>query len=86
MMSYGDKLESYVRGLESCGQKPETYGPLLVPVVLDKLPIDIRKSIAREHGKDDLIFENCKDLKRLKYLKKGKESLIQKDCTPLRCS
>ncbi|CAC5423506.1 unnamed protein product [Mytilus coruscus] len=57
---YGDKLESYVRGLESLGQTPEMYGSLLVPVVLDKLPIEIRKSIAREHGRDNLILENLR--------------------------
>ncbi|XP_071170914.1 uncharacterized protein [Mytilus edulis] len=57
---YGDKLESYVRGLESLGQTPEMYGSLLVPVVLDKLPIDIRKSIAREHGRDNLILQNLR--------------------------
>ncbi|CAC5392767.1 unnamed protein product [Mytilus coruscus] len=57
---YGDKLESYLRGLESLGQTPEMYGSLLVPVVLDKLPIDIRKSIAREHERDNLILENLR--------------------------
>ncbi|CAC5411833.1 unnamed protein product [Mytilus coruscus] len=36
------------------------YGSLLVPVVLDKLPIAIRKSIAREHGRDNLILENLR--------------------------
>ncbi|CAC5366802.1 unnamed protein product [Mytilus coruscus] len=57
---YGDKLESCMRGLESLGQTPEMYGSLLAPVVLDKLPIDIRKSIAREHGRDNLILENLR--------------------------
>ncbi|CAC5391868.1 unnamed protein product [Mytilus coruscus] len=36
------------------------YGSLLVPVVLDKIPIYIRKSIAREHGRDNLILENLR--------------------------
>ncbi|XP_071179213.1 uncharacterized protein [Mytilus edulis] len=60
LRSYGDKLESYVRGLKSLGQTPEMYGSLLVPAVLDKLPIDIRKNIAREHGRDNLILDNLR--------------------------
>ena len=46
--------------LESLSQTPEMYGSLLVPVVLDKLPIDIRKNIAREHGRDNLILDNLR--------------------------
>lgn len=49
-----------MRGLESLGQTPEMYGSLLVPAVLDKLPIDIRKNIAREHGRDNLILDNLR--------------------------
>ncbi|XP_071161119.1 uncharacterized protein [Mytilus edulis] len=60
LRSYGDRLESYVRGLGSLGQTPEMYGSLLVPVVLDKLPIEIRKSIAREHGRDNFILQNLR--------------------------
>ncbi|XP_063420583.1 uncharacterized protein LOC134705796 [Mytilus trossulus] len=60
LRSYGDRLESYVRGLESLGQTSEMYGSLLVPVVLDKLPIDVRKSIAREHGRDNLMLQNLR--------------------------
>lgn len=45
-----DKMETYIRGLESVGQYQDTYGSLLVPIVLDKLPGEIRKSLAREHG------------------------------------
>ena len=45
-----DKMETYIRGLESVGQYQDTYGSLLVPIVLDKLPGEIRKNLAREHG------------------------------------
>ena len=60
LRNYGDKLESYVRGLESLGQSQEMYGSLLVPVVLEKLPFEIRKSIAREHGTDNLDLQNLR--------------------------
>ena len=42
-----DVIESHVRGLSALGQSP---GPLLVPVILGKLPPDVRKSLAREHS------------------------------------
>lgn len=38
-----DYFESYVRGLEALGKAPDTYGDLLVCILLDKLPIEIRK-------------------------------------------
>ena len=41
-----DRMETYIRGLESLGQNQDMYGSLLVPVVLDKLPADIRKNLA----------------------------------------
>ena len=48
-----DTLESYIRGLQSLGKDETTYGELLVPMVLDKLPASTRKQIAREHGNNE---------------------------------
>ncbi|XP_053402668.1 uncharacterized protein LOC128557990 [Mercenaria mercenaria] len=47
---FHDKMETYIRGLESLGLFQETYGSLLVPIIIDKLPDEMRKHIAREHG------------------------------------
>jgi len=44
-----EKIETYVRGLESVGQTENTYGPLLVPVILKKLPGDVRINLTRHH-------------------------------------
>ena len=49
LRSFYDKMESYVRGLESLNQNQETYGSLLVPILLDKLPNELRKNLAREN-------------------------------------
>jgi len=46
-------MESYIRGLESLGQHQDIYGSLLVPVVLEKLPVDIRRSLARVNVNND---------------------------------
>ena len=45
-----DKLESYVRGLKSLGKTEDSYGDLLVPIILEKLPGTLKKHIARDHG------------------------------------
>ena len=38
-----DSIENHVRGLTALGQSSESYGALLVPMVLGKLPTDVRK-------------------------------------------
>ncbi|XP_053407993.1 uncharacterized protein LOC123531067 [Mercenaria mercenaria] len=50
MRTFTDKLESYIRGLESLGQCQESYGSLLVPVIKEKLPAEVRRNITRDHG------------------------------------
>ena len=50
LRQFYDNMESYIHSLESMGQFQEAYGCLLVPVVLDKLPSEIRKHLAREHS------------------------------------
>ncbi|XP_062587115.1 uncharacterized protein LOC134248736 [Saccostrea cucullata] len=42
LRNYGDCLESHVRSLECLGQKQEMYGALLIPVIMNKLPAEIR--------------------------------------------
>ena len=49
LRKFYDKMESYVRGLEALGQSQETYGKLLVPIILNKLPGEVRRNLAREH-------------------------------------
>ena len=51
--SYNDRTETYIRGLESLGQAQDSYGSLLVPVIFNKMPSEIRKNLTREHGSTD---------------------------------
>ncbi|XP_071176443.1 uncharacterized protein [Mytilus edulis] len=53
LRSYYDRTETYIRGLESLGQVQDSYGSLLVPVILNKMPSEIRKNLTREHGSTD---------------------------------
>ena len=45
-----DKIEGHVRSLVSVGVHAEHYGPLLIPIVLDRLPDDIKLQISRTLG------------------------------------
>ena len=43
-----DNAETHIRSLQSLGISPDTYGSLLSPVLLTKLPPDMRLIISRE--------------------------------------
>ena len=42
-----DKISVHVRGLTTLGISPEQYSSLLIPVIMSKLPNDIRLEVAR---------------------------------------
>ncbi len=42
-----DSMENHIRGLESLGRTYNSYGDLLVPIVLGKLPHQVRANLAR---------------------------------------
>ena len=43
-----DRINVHIRGLNSVGVCSDQYGSLLIPVIISKLPIDIRLKIAKE--------------------------------------
>jgi len=53
LQAFCDRMESYIRGLESLGQHQDMYGSLLVPVVLEKLPVDTRRNLVRVNENND---------------------------------
>ncbi|XP_071135358.1 uncharacterized protein [Mytilus edulis] len=55
-----DQMETYVRGLESLGQSQDSYGTLLVPIILNKLPGEIKKNLAREHGTENWLLRDLR--------------------------
>ena len=48
-----DRIESHVHSLITVGVQSDHYGPLLIPIVLDKLPDEIRLIISRKLGSDN---------------------------------
>ena len=61
LRNFYDETETYVRGLESLGQTNESYGSLLVPVVLNKLPTEIRQNLARIHKSTNWTLDNLRN-------------------------
>lgn len=50
--NFYDSMENYIRGLEGMGQTHESYGSLLVPIILNKIPGNIRQNMVRVNGND----------------------------------
>ena len=49
LRQFYDETETYIRGLDSSGQCEDTYGSMLVPVMFQKLPAEVKKTMTREH-------------------------------------
>ena len=48
-----DQIEGHVRCLVSGGVNKEEIGPLLIPMILDRLPDDVKLQVSRNIGKSD---------------------------------
>ena len=68
-----DVIESHVRGLVALGQSTESYGALLVPMVLGKLPAEVRKNLAREHSNVEWTLDQLRDsiVKEIRIIEAG---------------
>ena len=72
-------MKAYGRGLDSLGKTPDSYGDLLVCILMDKLPSDVRKSVARCHDKDEFSLEELrKALSELRVMEAGQFSRVPK--------
>lgn len=47
---YYDTIESHIRGLAALGKTEDLYSTMLVPIILGKLPSDIHRNLACDHG------------------------------------
>ncbi|XP_065902524.1 uncharacterized protein [Dysidea avara] len=56
-----DTIEMHIRGLKALGTTEESYGAMLVPIILTRLPIDIRRNLAREHGSSEWTINQLKE-------------------------
>ncbi|XP_053373003.1 uncharacterized protein LOC128546473 [Mercenaria mercenaria] len=84
LQCFYDKMETFIRGLESLGQSQESYGSLLVPIVLEKLPGEIKRNMAREYGSQSW---NLQDLrlslsKEISFLEAGETMEVSEAHNP----
>ena len=66
-----DHVESHMRALTSAGTPPEHYGPLIIPIISERLPEDIQLEISRKLGTD------AWDIKE--YMKIWKEEITARE-------
>ena len=52
LMFVYDKIRAHVHGLASLGVSSEQYGSLLIPIIMSKMPSEIRLEIGRKAKKD----------------------------------
>ena len=69
-----DQVESSIRNLKSLQMDTSGYGALLVPLLIEKLPFNLRQSIAKKFKND--IWELLEMLKTLKDYVEAKEHSI----------
>ena len=56
LRTFHDVINSHSRGLSSLGKSEDTYGDLLVPIILNKLPKETRQNLARDTTTPELTF------------------------------
>ena len=68
-----DTIEAHIRGLAALGKTEESNETMLVPIILGRLPSDVRKNLVREHGNTEWTISEVKDaiLKEIKVLECG---------------
>ena len=55
-----DAIKTHTRSLTSLGKLTSEYEAMLVTSIMGKLPMDIRRNLARAHGTDELTFDNLR--------------------------
>lgn len=58
---FHDQIESHIRSLTSLERSTDTYGAMLVPFLLRKLPVDTIRNLAREHENSDWTIEELQE-------------------------
>ena len=74
-----DSVEGHTRSLQSLGTLQESYGSMLVPIILRKLSAEIHRNIARAHGSDQWNLNELQSaiLQEIRILEMGSEYSIR---------
>ena len=58
--------------MSSLGKSQDTYGDLLIPIILEKLPTEIGTNLAREHGHLEWNIDELREaIKEIHILEQG---------------
>ena len=73
LQHFHDSVESHIRSLSSLGKDRESYGDLLIPIIMGKLPVATRKNFARNHSNSEWRLNELQDaiLKEIHILETG---------------
>ena len=61
LRQFYDFMKTHVRGLTSLGKSQDSYGDLLVPIILGKLPNELRRNLAREYSNPKWTFPQLRE-------------------------
>ena len=50
LCTFYDIVEGHIRGLSSLSKSQLSYGDLLIPIIMGKLPTDLQRNLAQEHS------------------------------------
>ena len=64
LRNFYDSLENYIRGLEALGTETSSYGNLLIPIIMGKIPEQIRRIMFRSNP----LVDSCLDQLRASLL------------------
>ena len=75
LREFHDTIECHIRSLASLGKKEDSYGSLLVSIILRKLPGKTRENLVRTHGKKEWTIEELQSaiLKELYVIEMGSQ-------------
>ena len=70
-----DSVQGHIRSLQSLGTPQDKYESMLVPIILRKLPAEVRKNLARSHGTEKWTLSDLQSsiLQELRILEMGTE-------------
>ena len=73
LRSFYDSVENHIRGLTALGKSKESYGALLIPIILGKLPVETRRNLAREHTNLEWTIDELREaiLKEIRIFESG---------------
>ena len=77
--SFHDTIENHIRGLLAVGQSRGSYGALLVPIILGKLPVEIKQNLALDHPAFEWSIDELREaiLKEIRIFEAGIHITLQ---------